>query len=74
MLDDRDWPSPLVTENAVLLLGYIAGRIHSPSYGVVDADPENGRQIIEHRVSGNRYRVSVEQISGTAYGRVGGSV
>ena len=60
------WPEPRVTGNAHLLSGYIAGslsreRIGGPTmYRPVQlANP----LIVEHE-NGNRYRVTVEQISG----------
>jgi hypothetical protein len=58
------WPEPRVTGNAALLAGYIAGVMHKCDrdgpYSVVGLNP--GVEI-EHE-NGNRYRLTVEQISG----------
>lgn len=58
-----------VTANAVLLLGYIAAAVtmrDDPTYDLVSVEPDAGTQLIQHRLTGNTYRVSVEQIGGVA--------
>ena len=60
----------MVTDNARLLLGYIAGLLSFTDhhdYCVVSADPSTGEQEIEHRSTGTRFRVSVVQISGDEF-------
>ena len=60
--------SPTVTDNARLLLGYIAGALHlheEPDYRLVDVDAAAGTQTFETVATGNLFRISVEQIGGT---------
>lgn len=55
-----------VTDNAILLLGYLAGGIYGRApYEVVESDAPAGTVTVEHAVSGNTYRVSVVQLEGT---------
>lgn len=59
--------TPRVTDNARLLLGYMAGVLikHGEStYRFVEADAAAGHQTIEHVGSGNIYRMTIEQIGG----------
>jgi hypothetical protein len=73
MPDDDEFiqTGPRVTGNSVLLLGYISAAFHNTAerlgeetpYEVDEVYPSDGYMIVEH-TSGNRYRVSVEQISG----------
>ena len=57
-----------VTENAVLLLGYIAGAVifnEDPTYRVVDVDAATGSQVLEHTGKKNTYRMTVVQLTGS---------
>jgi hypothetical protein len=63
---DNDWPEPKVTDNAVLLAGYLCAAFTSdPMYQFESADPDHGVTVLKTRTTGNRFRVTVEQISGT---------
>lgn len=65
-MDIEDWPEPRVTDNAVLLAGYLmAAMTQDPMYRLAEAKPEEATSIIETRHTGNRFRVRVEQIGGT---------
>lgn len=56
--------SPTVTPNALLLLGYIGGSVDGKEYRLVDADPVKGECVFQHKVTRNRYKVWVAQVSG----------
>lgn len=64
------WPEPRVTPNAMLLSGYIAGALSAVAqerwvtYRVIEMDAEAGTSIIERVETGNRYRLTLVQISG----------
>lgn len=58
---------PRVTDNARLLLGYMAGVLikHGEDrYRFVEANAAAGHQTIEHVATGNIYRMTIEQIGG----------
>lgn len=58
-----------VTANAVLLLGYIGGRLllgpDDTMYEFVEADAAAGTQIVRHRLTDNTYRIAVVQLAGS---------
>lgn len=58
--------TPEYTANAQMLLGYLLGsfRAENSMYGLVSYDPENGAAIIETKSTGNRFALSVRQLSG----------
>lgn len=55
--------APERTGNSYLLAGYIAGVVFNrrDTYDVVEA---GNPLVVEHRETGNRYHVTVEQVSG----------
>jgi hypothetical protein len=65
-----DWPEPRVTPNSMLLSGYIIGALSAVAqerwvtYRFVSADVQAGTAVVERMETGNRYRISVEQIAG----------
>ena len=66
MDEDSDWERPKVTGNSALLLGYVMGLLATrDEYRAKDADAEAGTATVERTATGNRYRITVEQISGT---------
>jgi hypothetical protein len=58
-----------VTGNAILVLGFIAGAIHSRGedafYELVEVDAAKGTHVLRHCTNGNTYLVSVVQLDGT---------
>jgi hypothetical protein len=56
-----------VTQNAILLLGYISGAVTrlDGMYEPVKVDAANGTLILRHRKSGNLHRIAVVQIEGS---------
>jgi hypothetical protein len=67
-MSTEDWPEPRVTGNAHLLAGFIAGSIGRPRIGgerLYEVERLENPVIVSHTESGNRYRVTVEQISGS---------
>lgn len=65
-MSDKDWPEPRVTDNAVLLAGYLAAAITSrdPMYRIVDAKPEEATTIFQHKITGNRFVCIIMQSGG----------
>jgi hypothetical protein len=61
MTDER-WPKPKATGNAYLLLGFIGGRIHN-DYSLEERAADG--LIVKNRTTGNRFKIHVDQISGT---------
>lgn len=59
-----------VTDNARLLLGYIAAAVavagRRGDYEIESIDAAGGTQVLRHGKTGNTYRVSVVQLSGSA--------
>jgi hypothetical protein len=65
--EPKRWPEPRQTDNAILLEGYLCGALSRPGehlYRVIERRGNEGTTI-EHRETGNRYLLRVEQISGT---------
>jgi hypothetical protein len=56
------WQEPKITANAHLLAGYIGAGLRDTPYALVTLDNPFEVENIE---TGNRFRVSVEQVSGT---------
>ena len=63
--NETDWDAPKVTGNSALLAGYIFGSLmRGDLYRMVETDAESGESIIEHRETGSRFRMRLEQIGG----------
>ena len=63
--------TPEYTPNAQMLLGYVLGCLkddlcdnEQSMYRTVSYDAENGTAILETKATGNRFALSVRQISG----------
>lgn len=59
---------PTVTGNAIMLSGFVAASINSQKdklYSVTGIVAGRGELIVTNNVTKNRYRIRVEQISGT---------
>jgi hypothetical protein len=65
-MDNDAWPAPRVTGNAMILLGFLIARMHgAEDYMADDVDAAVGEATLRHTGTGNLYRVTVQQISGT---------
>jgi hypothetical protein len=57
-----------VTGNAILVLGFIAGAIHSRRgdafYELVEVNAAQGTHVLRHCTNGNTYLMSVVQLEG----------
>lgn len=59
------WDGPRVTNNAVLLLGFIGGSVDPERYSLHDVRPGEATCILMNTQTGNLFRVRVDQIGGT---------
>jgi hypothetical protein len=54
-----------VTDNAILLLGFIAGAMMEHGYIPTEVDAASGAQVLCNTRTNNTFRVSVVQLEGT---------